>query len=384
MTKDEEIAELKSAFKAFTESSDVLTKSYLDLQQEVARLSDQLEKTEQEKRQEQDKNRVLVLQFQELFQSMPVGVLLLNEQGVVVMANPVAEKLFNFALEGKSWGSIVPLSFRPQEDDGHEVSMVTGRRVRVETASLGNIPGQLVILIDLTEAYFLQKKLNHHERLSNMGKMVAALAHQIRTPLSSATLYAGHLQKAELAPVMRQTFADKLVDRLGNIEKQIRDMLIFSRSEIKLDETVSVSSFISELVAHSEDIAEQKNMLLQADGDEFAETDYLQCNKETLVGALLNLLNNAIDAQSEGELVKLAWRHDDGNLVITFKDRGVGMTKEHLERVQEGFVTTKQHGTGLGLMVVKAIARAHHGQFEIDSIEGAGTTASMTLPLVRV
>ena len=264
------------------------------------------------------------------------------------------------------------------------MSMVTGRRVRVETASLGNIPGQLVILIDLTEAYFLQKKLNHHERLSNMGKMVAALAHQIRTPLSSATLYAGHLQKAELAPVMRQTFADKLVDRLGNIEKQIRDMLIFSRSEIKLDETVSVSSFISELVAHSEDIAEQKNMLLQADGDEFAETDYLQCNKETLVGALLNLLNNAIDAQSEGELVKLDWRHDDGNLVITFKDRGVGMTKEHLERVQEGFVTTKQHGTGLGLMVVKAIARAHHGQFEIDSIEGAGTTASMTLPLVRV
>lgn len=111
MTKDEEIAELKSAFKAFTESSDVLTKSYLDLQQEVSRLYEQLEKTEQEKRQEQGKNRVLVLQFQELFQSMPVGVLLLNEQGVVVMANPVAERLFNFALEGKSWGSIVPLSF---------------------------------------------------------------------------------------------------------------------------------------------------------------------------------------------------------------------------------------------------------------------------------
>ena len=384
MTKDEEIAELKSAFKAFTESSDVLTKSYLDLQQEVSRLYEQLEKTEQEKRQEQDKNRVLVLQFQELFQSMPVGVLLLNEQGVVVMANPVAERLFNFALEGKSWGSIVPLSFRPQEDDGHEVSMVTGRRVRVETASLGNIPGQLVILIDLTEAYFLQKKLNHHERLSNMGKMVAALAHQIRTPLSSATLYAGHLQKEDLAPVMRHTFANKLVDRLGNIEKQIRDMLIFSRSEIKLDETVNVFSFVEELVGHCEEIAEQKSMRFEADGDDFLATDYLQCNKETLLGALLNLLNNAIDAQSEGELVKLSWRNAESSIVITFKDRGIGMTKEHLERVQEGFVTTKQHGTGLGLMVVKAIARAHHGQFEIDSIEGAGTTASLTLPLVRV
>ena len=230
MTKDEEIAELKAAFKAFSESSDVLAKSYLDLQQEVVRLYEQLEKSEQDKRQEQDKNRILVLQFQQLFESMPVGVLLLNEDGIVVMANPVADRLFNLHLVGQAWGTIVPMSFRPQKDDGHDVSMVTGRRVRVETASLGNVPGQLVILVDLTEAYLLQKKLSHHERLSNMGKMVAALAHQIKTPLSSATLYAGHLQKPDLPPVMRQTFANKLADRLANIEKQIRDMLIFSRS----------------------------------------------------------------------------------------------------------------------------------------------------------
>lgn len=384
MTKDEEIAELKAAFTAFTESSDVLAKSYLDLQNEVARLYKQLEKTEQDKRQEQDKNRVLVLQFQQLFESMPVGVLLLNDQGLVVMANPVAKHLFNLSLVGESWGEVVPRSFRPQEDDGHDVTMVTGRRVRVETASLGNVPGQLVILVDLTEAYLLQKQLSHHERLSNMGKMVAALAHQIRTPLSSATLYAGHLQKPDLAPVMRQTFAVKLSDRLANIEKQIRDMLIFSRSEIKLDETLSVSEFVNELIAQCEEICSQKNMQLDVVDVEFAEWDCIQCNKDTLLGALLNLLNNAIDAQQQGDVVKFQCYKDDRVVKFIFKDRGVGMSKAHLEHVQEGFVTTKQHGTGLGLMVVKAIARAHHGQFEIDSIEGAGTTVSLTLPLVRV
>jgi len=384
VTKDEEIAELKTAFKAFSESSEVLAKSYLDLQQEVVRLYDQLEKSEQDKRQEQDKNRILVLQFQQLFESMPVGVLLLNEEGLVVMANPVADRLFNLPLVGQSWGAIVPLSFRPQENDGHDVSMVSGRRVRVETASLGNVPGQLVILVDLTEAYLLQTKLSHHERLSNMGKMVAALAHQIRTPLSSAMLYAGHLQKPDLAPVMRQTFANKLVDRLANIEKQIRDMLIFSRSEIKLDGMVGVNALIGELITHCEEICEQKNMHFEAAGADFLATDCIQCNKETLMGALLNLLNNAVDAQSEGDVVRLDWRNSDGYVTLAFKDRGLGMSKEHLEHVQEGFVTTKQHGTGLGLMVVKAIARAHYGQFEIDSIEGAGTTASLMLPLVRV
>ncbi|MBR7888700.1 PAS domain-containing protein [Marinomonas sp. A79] len=384
MTKDEEIAELKAAFAAFSESSDVLAKSYVDLQGEVARLYQQLEKSERDKREEQDKNRILVLQFQQLFESMPVGVLLLSEEGTVIMANPVADRLFNLPLIGQSWGEIVPLSFRPQKDDGHDVSMVSGRRVRVETASLGNVPGQLVILVDLTEAYLLQKKLSHHERLSNMGKMVAALAHQIRTPLSSATLYAGHLQKPDLAPVMRQTFANKLADRLANIEKQIRDMLIFSRSEIKLDEAISVDHFIKTLISQSEEICEQKNMRFEASGAEFLATDCIKCNKETLLGALLNLVNNAVDAQSAGGLVELHWRHNHGYVTLTFVDHGVGMSKAHLEHVQEGFVTTKQHGTGLGLMVVKAIARAHHGQFEIDSTEGAGTKASFTLPLVRV
>jgi len=96
------------------------------------------------------------------------------------------------------------------------------------------------------------------------------------------------------------------------------------------------------------------------------------------------VLNNAIDAQQQGDVVKRQCYKDDRVVKFIVKDRGVGMSKAHLEHVQEGFVTTKQHGTGLGLMVVKAIARAHHGQFEIDSIEGAGTTVSLMLPLVRV
>ena len=148
MTKDEEIAELKAAFQTFSESSDILAKSYLGLQEQVKLLANQLEQSEKNRREEQDKNRVLVQQFQQLFASMPVGVLLLNAEGVVVMANPVADFLFDLPLIGRSWGEVVTLSFRPQKDDGHEISMASGRRVRVETASLGDAPGQLLILVD--------------------------------------------------------------------------------------------------------------------------------------------------------------------------------------------------------------------------------------------
>ena len=382
MTKDEEIQSLKHAFEEFSQTSEVLTASYQELQKQAADLAAKLAQAEQDKQEEINKNEMLLAQFQQLFQSMPVGVLMLNSNGVVVMANNSAIRLFDVELVGHSWGEIVPQSFAPQKDDGHEVSMVSGRRVRVETSSLGTTPGQLVILVDLTETHKLQQQLSHHERLSTMGKMVSALAHQIRTPLASATLYAGHLQNQDLASSMRQKFSNKLMGRLENIERQIRDMLIFSRSDIRLEHKVNCNDFCAELVSISQEICEQKNA--QFESLSSVESDeVIHCNKETLIGALLNLLNNGIEAQESKPKIKLEVSIVDDFLNITFIDHGYGMTDEELSKVQEGFVTTKQNGTGLGLMVVKAVARAHHGLLEISSAEGYGTRASVLIPIIK-
>lgn len=382
MTKDEEIRALKSAFEEFTQTSQILADSYNELQQQVADLAQKLAQSEQEKQDEVRKNEMLLAQFQQLFQSMPVGVLMLNSNGLVIMANKVASGLFNVDLIGNPWGKIVQQSFAPQKNDGHEVTMVSGRRVRVETSSLGNVPGQLVIVIDLTETFRLQQQLSHHERLSNMGKMVAALAHQIRTPLASATLYAGHLQKPDLASPMRQKFADKLMGRLENIERQIRDMLIFSKSDIRLDQKVSADEFFQELSSLSEDICEQKHTVFESE-NLLNKQVLIQCNKDTLIGALLNLLNNGIDAQDKEPKIKLEIDLINEHLSITYIDFGPGMTNDELEKVHEGFVTTKQHGTGLGLMVVKAVARAHHGLLELCSVKNYGTRAQVLIPIIK-
>jgi two-component system sensor histidine kinase FlrB len=215
-----------------------------------------------------------------------------------------------------------------------------------------------------------------------MGKMVAALAHQIRTPLSSATLYAEHLLKPDLPDTMRTRFASKLSERLGNIERQIRDMLIFSREEVRLDEKIGVSDLFDELVQRAEEITTQAGVVLQLDNE--ANTGVVQCNKEALLGALLNLVNNACEAVEDRSLVILRSQVDRqaSSLQVQVIDTGMGMSPEQLEQVHQGFVTTKQHGTGLGLMVVKAIARAHHGEFLLSSIQGKGTTATIKLPLL--
>ncbi|MBJ7549234.1 sensor histidine kinase [Marinomonas ostreistagni] len=381
MDKDQEIARLKEAFVLFEETSRSLQASYDDLQAQVRHLTAKLERAEQAKREEESKNKVLLKQFQQLFQSMPVGVMLLNPEGRVVMTNPIVDRLFGESILGGQWADIVPKSFRPQKDDGHEITMVTGRRVRVETSSLGDVPGQLIILVDLTETHSLQRQLAHHERLSTMGKMVAALAHQIRTPLSSAMLYAGHLQKETLSEEMRQRFSEKLSDRLNNIERQIRDMLIFSKSDIKLDEKLALQALKNCLIERAEELVEQNHIALKVHAEADLE-GVIQCNQDVLVGAILNLLNNAIEASPRQSEVGLSFKVTPQGLKIEVQDFGRGMDEEQLMKVQEGFVTTKQHGTGLGLMVVKAITRAHHGAFDIESQPGVGTKATIILPIL--
>ena len=121
-----------------------------------------------------------------LIDAMPNAVILVNGDGVVEYCNPNSVQLMGANLCGELWRDCVARTFTPRADDWHEVSLHNGRRVRVDISSLPNQPGQLVVLTDLTETRDLQAQLAHLQRLSSMGRMVASLAHQIRTPQKGA------------------------------------------------------------------------------------------------------------------------------------------------------------------------------------------------------
>ena len=130
-----------------------------------------------------------------LLQVMPAGVVVIDGQGIVRQANEQAKVFLGEPLEGELWRTIIARSFKPRADDGHEVSLYDGRRVKLSITPLVNEPGQLIVLTDLTETRQLQARLSHLQRLSSLGKMVASLAHQIRTPLSAGMLYAANLTR---------------------------------------------------------------------------------------------------------------------------------------------------------------------------------------------
>src|SRR5690606_13169564 len=121
---------------------------------------------------------------------LPGGVVVLDGRGRVIEANPLALELLGEPLLGVFWREVIQRSFAPRADDGHEISLQDGRRLSLATRSLAGEPGQLILLTDLTETRRLQDELARHARLSALGRMVASLAHQIRTPLSTALLYA--------------------------------------------------------------------------------------------------------------------------------------------------------------------------------------------------
>lgn len=376
-------SELKLAFHRFNEMSQQLTDSYAFLENKVAQLSGELATVSAQRMQELAEKERLADRLESLLQMLPAGVLLINENGVITQSNAAADDLLlAFAgadsLIGLRWRAVIAQCFKPRRDDGHEISLVDGRRVSLRTAAMTNERGQLILLTDMTETRALQAQLSQHERLSAMGKMVASLAHQIRTPLAAATLYTGHLASEDLPEESRLRFAGKLRERLHHLERQVRDMLIFARGEAPLNDRVTLGELMSDLEAAMEVPLAQYRVHCDVICDD--PTIELVCHRDALTSAIMNLVNNALESCDEPIELGIIARIVDDSVCIQVMDNGPGLSAQEREKMLEPFFTTKSNGTGLGLAVVQAVVRAHHGEFRLSDSPLGGLSADLLLP----
>ncbi|OCR24688.1 histidine kinase [Pseudomonas syringae] len=369
---------LEQAFSLFNQMSAQLTDSYSLLEARVAELKGELAVVSAQRMEELAEKERLAYRLQNLLDLLPGGIIVIDGMGRVREANPAAIDLLGQPMEGELWRHVISRCFAPREDDGHEVSLKDGRRLSIATRSLDAEPGQLVLLNDLTETRHLQDQLARHERLSSLGRMVASLAHQIRTPLSAALIYASHLTEQELPLETQQRFAGRLKERLHELEHQVRDMLVFARGELPLTDRLTPQQLFAALqdaaLTHTQDI----QVRWQCDPSE----GELLCNRDTLVGALLNLIENAVQACAGQPRLKIHAYSRGNTLRLCVSDNGSGIDAAALAHIGEPFFTTKTTGTGLGLAVVTAVTRAHRGAVQYASRVGRGTCALVTLPLM--
>ncbi|MGW7774922.1 sensor histidine kinase [Pseudomonas machongensis] len=372
---------LEQAFALFNQVSSQLSESYNMLEARVSELKGELEVVSAQRMAELGEKERLANRLQHLLDLLPGGVIVIDGQGYVREANPAACELLGAPLVGELWRQVIARSFAPREDDGHEVSLRDGRRLSIATRSLDAEPGQLVLLNDLTETRRLQGQLARHERLSSLGRMVASLAHQIRTPLSAAMLYASHLadDQGGLALETRQRFAGSLKERLHELEHQVRDMLVFARGELPLNDRLTPKALFQALQQAAQSHVQGHAVRWQCD----THLGELLCNRDTLVGALLNLIENALQASSEPARLKVHLLRREQSLHLCVSDAGSGIDAQLLARLGEPFLTTKATGTGLGLAVVKAVVKAHQGSLELRSKVGRGTCVRVVLPLIN-
>ncbi len=313
-----------------------------------------------------------------LIDSIPAFVVVLDQHGVVNEFNAAVPELLGHNLKGKLWRDVVSQAFLAKLDQG-ELQTPDGRQFTLSTKPLGYEPGQIILLTEVTQTRQLQKAAQQNLHLISMGKMIASLAHQIRTPLASTLLYLSQLAEGHLDDEKSRKFIHKSLDRTKHIEKMINDMLVFSHGgHFKMSEFLLVD-LLTELNDQIQPLFQPGFAQLKI--RQFDQNIRLNGNKTALVGALANLCMNALQQSSEHLVVILTINMSPGGyLQIAIQDNAGGMDEHTQKHLFDPFYTTKSDGTGLGLAVVKSVVESHQGQIAVNSKQGQGSVFVMSLP----
>lgn len=321
-----------------------------------------------------------------LLEVLPAGVVVIDGQGVVIECNTAAASMLGDAVVSERWVDVIERAFDANASNNHDIALKDGRLLHISTSPLEDEPGQIILLNNVTETRQLQQKVSHLQRLSAMGEVAARLAHQIRTPLSSALLYLAPLMKPNTDKKLQQRFAKSLHASISHMEQLIKDMLAFSRGDMAVTAPVNVKKLLIDVEQQFSTQVGAENYHLEIENS--LDDGHVYGSQEALASAINNLLNNARQAcGEEGEITIYAEYIEDEKgldcIEISVEDNGVGISPSDKEKILKPFYTTRSAGTGLGLAVVSSIVQAHKGTLWFESDEGEGSTFSIRLPMYQ-
>jgi len=383
VTEHIDAGRLAEAFSIFNRASEELAGAYTSLQEQVAGLTAELAQANGKLKREYEEKAALTERLGLLLDALPAGVAVLDNDGCVEQANPAAAVILGADMEGRYWDEFAAARLRATTTPGeyefqHKSQPIGDGRIAINETPLATSGGRIVLIHDVSDTHRMKTRAARNERLAAMGEMTAGLAHQLRTPLAAALLYAGALEKASLPQAERARCSRKVIERLQHLERLIRDMLTFARGEVTGGETIAATSLLAELQQVFEPLAQVRGVTLRfIDGSAGAS---VSGSRKALVGALTNLLDNGLDACAQGGLVELCVERRDSSVCFRVSDNGRGMDLVTQARLFEPFFTTRAEGTGLGLAIARGVARAHGGEIEMRSAPGAGASFSVNLP----
>ena len=219
----------------------------------------------------------------------------------------------------------------------------------------------------------------HH--FATLGRLAAGLSHEIRNPLGVLFLHIDLLEEEfrepspESATIISQTFRD-IRTALRRLDELVQDYLSLVRVGTIELEVQDVGAAVEAWVAEMHSLAAQQGVTMQLQGQ--ATAGPLAFHASTLRRAVLNVVQNAIEAMPQGGILTLECARIATEVHLQIRDSGMGIPAEQMPRIFEPLYTTKPGGTGLGLYIVQEILIAHGGRVMVESVEGQGTTFTLT------
>ncbi len=258
---------------------------------------------------------------------------------------------------------------------GGQALLVGGRQVRVESRVCAG--GQLVLVTEQQVAAPPVQRGDRNSRLAEIGRLATGLAHQLRTPLATLQLYVDLAADATHAP-----YAQEIQGALDSLSCQVDQLLVFAKGEILLEDTCDSRDLFEAIQRQSLFLERRHKIDIQ--WRDLPTPVALHCARHLLVGACVNLIDNALQASAESDgdaTVTVTLKSSDGYLHLQVEDNGAGVPEAVMDRLGESFNTQRNRGNGLGLPIARLVARAHGGEMQLVRRRPTGTVARL---LVRV
>ncbi len=340
--------------------------------------------------------------FEEIFNALQEGVLVIDTDGTIEYANPAAHRLIGLGddeLAGQTLWRLVP-GLRPSlDEDAAAVSPVMAREFELtypepRTVRLYLVPFRsevrgepkrfAVILTDITRDKLTTEKRIEDERTSSVLLLAAGVAHELGNPLNSLTIHLQLLDR-KLKKMKASKDADSIAesvrvcrDEVTRLDGIVRNFLEAIRPQPPDLAETNLADVLAEVLRFQQREFADRGITVEAETP--ATLPPVMADRNQLKQVFFNVTKNALEAMQPGGKLKVKSRADDDSVFLLFGDSGVGIKQEDLLRLFQPYHTTKPGGHGLGLMIVQRIMREHGGQIGLESKEGIGTVVTLQFP----
>jgi two-component system, sporulation sensor kinase A len=226
---------------------------------------------------------------------------------------------------------------------------------------------------DVTEKKEVEEMMIRSEKMSIAGQLAAGIAHEIRNPLTSIK---GFLQLLQAGVNRKDVYYKIMIEEIEKMETITSELLFISKPLTDNKQEESLFEMIEDVMELLRPQAKLKNITLDVNGEEPS----VYCDKSQIKQVFINIIKNAIEAMEEPGKITVMIREMNHEIIIDIVDEGPGIAEEVIHKLGEPFFTTKQQGTGLGLMITKQLLERHQAMLEILQNEVKGSTFRIIFP----